>query len=86
MNYLSKSEMFSGENDNLYSYLEFIAIKFTYKLRILKFHSGIFVPLRHLPISRLLRHNEMGFETHQNGLRLPHILLPIIYLTIFNQY
>jgi len=53
--------MFSRENDNLYSYLEFVEIEFTCKLHILKFNSDIFNPLRHLPISRLLRHNEMGF-------------------------
>jgi len=53
--------MFSREKDHLYSFLEFVAIKFTYKLHILKVHSGIFAPFRHLPISRFLRHNEMGF-------------------------
>jgi len=31
---LSKSHMFSRENDNLYSYLEFVAINVTYKLQI----------------------------------------------------
>jgi len=27
-----------------------------------------------------------NFETHQNGLRLPNILLPIVYLDILNPY
>jgi len=61
VNYLSKPKLFSRENDNLYSYLEFVAIKFAYKLHVLKFHSGIFAPLQHLHISRFIRHNEMGF-------------------------
>jgi len=44
----------------------------------------VFTPLRHLPISWLLQHNEIDVETHQNGLRLPNILLPIVYLAILN--
>jgi len=35
VNDLSKSKIISRENDNLYSYLEFVAINFTCQLHIL---------------------------------------------------
>jgi len=59
--YLSKSEIFSRENNNLFSYFESVAIELTCKLHILKFYSGIFTPFRHLSISQLFQHNEIGF-------------------------
>jgi len=77
--------MFSRENDNIYFYLEFVAIKFTYKLHILKFYSGIFAHSDIYPYRGSYDTTRWEFETHQNGLRLPHILLPIIYLAIFHE-
>jgi len=46
---------FSRENDNIYSYFEFVSIEFTCKLHIFK------IPFRHLLILRLFQHNEIGF-------------------------
>jgi len=41
----------------------------------------------HIKWPQFSLHNiEMDFEMHQNGLRLPNTLLPIIYLVIYNSY
>jgi len=58
--YLSKSDIISRENDNLYSYFEFVACKLHIQ-HVLNFYSVIFTPLWHLPILWLFQHNEIGF-------------------------
>jgi len=76
--YLSKFEIISRKDGNIYSYFAFVEKEFTCKLHtsILKFYSGIF------PYRGFFNTMRSGFETHQNGLRLLNILTPIVYLAI----